>query len=307
MAQTLPATPIISVIVATRNRRESLHQFIDGLRVLPDQPAWELIVVDNGSSDGTDALLSSIEADLPVIVVDEKRPGKGRALNKALKHARGDIFLFTDDDVVPDPGWLVALHKASSEYPNANVFGGRILVNYERIPKWIVKSSNLKTILVSEQDFGDEICRFAVDQYPIGPNLAVRRQLLDRGSFGWPVNLGPGTKIPLGDERAFLMQLSHPDSRDRLYVPGSVVRHSVRGRELSIGNALSRCFLGGYAAGVIGRMRDRGSVNAGENPLRAVRQRLYGLSSGREFICILARALGVIVGSASPFARILYG
>lgn len=304
MAQPLPATPIISVIVATRNRRESLQRFIDGLRGLPDRPAWELIVVDNGSTDGTNALLATSARNLPAIIIYEKQPGKSRALNKALKHARGDILLFTDDDVIPDPAWLVALHKASLDYPNASVFGGRILVNYERIPKWIMKSSNLKPILVSEQDFGDEICWFAVDQYPIGPNLAVRRQLLDRDSFAWPVNLGPGTKIPLGDERAFLMQLSHPDSRDRLYVPGSVVRHSVRSRELSIGNALSRCFLGGYAAGVIGRMRDRASVNAGDNALRAVRQRLYGLSSGREFICIVARALGVMAGSASHFARV---
>ena len=307
MAQTLPATPIISVIVATRNRREALQQFIDAMGMLPDRPAWELIVVDNGSTDGTNALLATTVRSLPAIIVNEKQRGKSRALNKALKHARGEILLFTDDDVVPDPAWLMGLYKASLDYPNANVFGGRILVNYERIPKWIMKSSNLRTMLVSEQDFGDAICWFAVDQYPIGPNLAVRRQLLDRGSFGWPVNLGPGTKIPLGDERAFLMQHSHPDSRDRLYVPGSVVCHSVRGRELSIGNALSRCFLGGYAAGLVKRMGDRVGVTADENALSVVRQRLFGLSSSREFICILARALGVMAGSASPFVRVLYG
>ena len=306
MAQPLPATPIFSVIVATRNRRESLQQFIDGLRGLPDRPSWELIVVDNGSIDGTSSLLASAVAGLPAIIVNEKQPGKSRALNRALKHASGDILLFTDDDVVPDPAWLVALHEASLAYPNANVFGGRILVDYERIPKWIVKSSNLKTMLVSEQDFGDEICWFAMDQYPIGPNLAVRRQLFNQGAFSWPVNLGPGTRIPLGDERAFLMQLSRPDSRDRLYVPASVVRHRVRGRQLSIGSALSRCFLGGYAAGVIGRMRDRPGVNAHENASRAVRHRICGLSSGREFICILARALGVMAGSVNPFVRVLF-
>ncbi len=306
MAQLLPATPIFSVIVATRNRRESLQRFIDGLRVLPDRPSWELIVVDNGSTDGTSSLLAATAGKLPAIIVNEEQPGKSRALNRALKHASGDILLFSDDDVVPDPAWLVAIHKASLAYPNANVFGGRILVNYDRIPKWIVKSRNLKTMLVSEQDFGEEICWFAMDQYPIGPNLAVRRQLLSRGAFCWPVNLGPGTRIPLGDERAFLMQLSRPDSRDRLYVPGSVVRHRVRGRRLSIGNALSRCFLGGYAAGVIGRMRDGAGACAHDNASRAVQQRLCGLSSGREFICILARALGVMAGSASPFARVLF-
>jgi hypothetical protein len=169
-----------------------------------------------------------------------------------------------------------------------------------------MKSSNLKTILVSEQDFGDEIRWFARDQYPIGPNLAVRRQLLERGSFGWPINLGPGTTIPLGDERAFLMQVSPSESRDRLYVPGSVVRHDIRGRELSTGDALARCFLGGYAAGLIGRMGVRASASTQENAFLVALQRLCGLSSGREFICVLVRALGVMAGSVSPFARVFY-
>ena len=82
MAQPLPATPIISVIVATRNRRESLQRFIDGLRGLPDRPAWELIVVDNGSTDGTNALLATSARNLPAIIVNEKQPGKSRALKR---------------------------------------------------------------------------------------------------------------------------------------------------------------------------------------------------------------------------------
>jgi hypothetical protein len=301
----LPAIPIISVIVATRNRRESLRQFLDGLRGLPTRPDWELVVVDNGSTDGTDALLAA--ADLPAVIIEEKQAGKSRALNAALKRARGEILLFTDDDVVPEPDWLTALHKASSEYPSANVFGGRIVVNHEQIPKWITTSSNLTTILASEQDLGDEICWFGQDQYPIGPNLAVRRAVLERSSFSWPINLGPGTRVPLGDERAFLMQLSPAAARDRLYVPRSIVRHHIRDRELKIGNALSRCFLGGYAAGIIGRMRGCESVNTDARASSIARQRLRGLSSHRELMCILARALGVMVGSASPFARVIYG
>jgi len=296
----------VTIIIVTWNGLDYTRRCLETLRSVTSHPSYQVIIVDNGSTDGTNALLATTVRSLPAIIVNEKQPGKSRALNKALKHARGEILLFTDDDVVPDPAWLMGLYKASLDYPNANVFGGRILVNYERIPKWIMKSSNLRTMLVSEQDFGDAICWFAVDQYPIGPNLAVRRQLLDRGSFGWPVNLGPGTKMPLGDERAFLMQLSHPDSRDRLYVPESVVCHSVRGRQLSIGNALSRCFLGGYAAGLVKRMGTRVGVTADENTLSVARQRLRGLSSSRELFCILARAFGVMAGWASPFARVLY-
>lgn len=307
MAQTLPAMPIISVIVATRNRRESLRQFIDALRRLSGQPAWELIVVDNGSSDGTDALLATATAALPAIIVNEKQQGKGRALNTALKHAQGEILLFTDDDVVPDPDWLSALYRASLDYPDANIFGGRILVDDNRLPMWIMNSSNLRTILVSEQEFGDDVCWFARDQYPMGPNLAVRRRAICHESFAWPVNLGPGTTIPLGDERAFLMQLSSSDACDRLYVPGSVVRHHIRGRQLSVGKALARCFLGGYAAGILGRINGDSHRNGQKTAWRAARQRVRELSSVQELICVLARALGVVAGSVTPFGRVLYG
>jgi glucosyl-dolichyl phosphate glucuronosyltransferase len=305
--QTLQATPIISIIVATRNRRQSLGQFLDGLRSLPERPAWELIVVDNGSADGTESLLSSAMKDLPIVVVNENLPGKSRALNRALKHARGDILLFTDDDVVPDPSWLTALHQASIEYPGAVVFGGRILVNHERIPQWIVSSYNLRTILTSEQDLGRDIHWFANDQYPIGPNLAVRRQSLEQGSFVWPVNLGPGTKIPVGDERAFLMQVSHPESRDRLYVPDSVVRHHIKDRQLGFVSALMRCFLGGYAAGLVSRMWVHSNRKNKGRAFCVAWQRFHGASSSRELICIVARALGVLMGTAMPLARILYG
>jgi glycosyltransferase involved in cell wall biosynthesis len=299
-------TPIISVIVATRNRRQSLGRFLDGLRSLPEQPAWELIVVDNGSADGTASLLSTAAEDLPIVVVNENLPGKSRALNRALKHARGDILLFTDDDVVPDPNWLTALHQASIEHPGANVFGGRILVNHERIPQWIVSSYNLRTILTSEQDLGRDIRWFANDHYPIGPNLAVRRRSIEQGSFVWPVNLGPGTKIPLGDERAFLVQISSPESRDRLYVPDSVVRHNIRGRQLGIISAVRRCFLGGYAAGLMGRMPVHSNTND-DSPFRLAWQRFCGASSSRELICVVARAIGVMTGTVSPFARVIYG
>ena len=304
--QTLQVTPIFSVIVATRNRRQSLGRFLDALRALPKQPSWELIVVNNASNDDTASLLSSGIRDLPIVVVKEDLPGKSRALNSALKHARGEILLFTDDDVVPDRNWMTALYKGAIAYPSANVFGGRIVVDYRRIPRWIVNSYNLKTILTSEQDLGSDIRWFAEDQYPMGPNLAVRRRLIEQGSVAWPLNLGPGTKIPVGDERAFLMQVSHPGSRDRLYIPDSVVHHQLKGRQLGFVSALTRSFLGGYASGLVTRTPVHSKRNK-KGALAIASQRLRKASSSRELICMAARALGVLAGTKIPFARILRG
>jgi glycosyl transferase family 2 len=286
--------PVISIIVATRNRWESLALFFGAMRLVSQSPSWELIVVDNGSTDGTAALLSSAASSLPISIIGENQPGKSRALNRALNRAQGDILLFTDDDVVPNPQWLAALSCAVDAYPGANVFGGRIMTDHKVIPEWVANSTNLKTILVSEQDLGNSIRWFAPNQYPVGPNLAVRRRVVESGRFRWPVNLGPGTAIPLGDERGFLMQLSPPYAQDRLYVPDSVVRHNSPCGQISVANAMKRCFLGGYAAGLTGGSDGGSNFAQLQSVPSLVWERLRAISSVAELICVTARVLSTV-------------
>jgi glycosyltransferase involved in cell wall biosynthesis len=300
------AIMIISVIVATRNRCTSLAQLIEVLRQFPEHPTWELIVADNGSHDETHSLLAAAAATLPVVTIEEERSGKSRALNRAMKHARGDLLVFADDDIIPDRRWLTALHQASIEYPRANVFGSRILVDYQGIPKWVAASHSLKTMLTSEQELGDDICWFADGQYPVGPSIGVRRRVLESSRCEWPIKLGPGTKIPLGDERAFLMQLSPPEARDRLYVPSSIVRHNIAGRELNFMNAMTRCFLGGYAAGLIESRHGQSAAQRVALHTTAW-HRIRRFSSAAELFCASARAFGMLAGRLSPYPDNLYG
>lgn len=304
MRQKLPTMPTISVIVATRNRRAVLDQFLQYIRRLPSTPSWEILIVNNGSSDDTSTLLASADDDLPLLVIEEPRRGKSRALNKALSYARGDLIVFADDDIVPDNLWLSALAEAALEYPDANVFGGRILVDRQSIPRWLAESHNLKTILATEQDLGDVSQYFAPNQYPVGPNIAIRRRILDVARHQWPVNLGPGTSVPLGDERAFLMQFSAPHSHDRLYVPTSVVCHRVVGRDLRVGSAAGRCFLGGYAAGLIHRRYGGAAMARKLRISKILWQHYRRCANNAELLCNFTRALGVVVGSISPFPRI---
>jgi glucosyl-dolichyl phosphate glucuronosyltransferase len=299
--------PAISILVATRNRKESLARLIDTMRELSRVPSWELIVVDNGSTDSTAALLSAVASSLPIVTIYENQQGKSRALNRALNRAEGEILVFTDDDVVPDPQWLVALSRASAAHPNANVFGGKVLLNYDLIPDWVANSYNLKTILASEQDFGTDIRWFGPNQYPVGPNLAVRKRALDSGRFNWPVNLGPGTKIPVGDERGFLMQVSPPRARDRLYVPNSIVRHNSSHTQISVTSAIKRCFLGGYAAGLMGGGREDSNIDHTQSAASLAWHRLRATASPSEIICVTARAFGVLAGTIIPFPRVVYG
>lgn len=102
----------ISVVVPTRNRRDSLHRLLSSLRQTRglEKIALEVIVVDNGSTDGTADYLKEASAGWPALRgIFEGRAGKNLALNKGISQAGGEVLCLMDDDIVLDPGWLEAL------------------------------------------------------------------------------------------------------------------------------------------------------------------------------------------------------
>ncbi|MBI2999178.1 MAG: glycosyltransferase [Deltaproteobacteria bacterium] len=104
--------PKVSVIVATRNRYGSLDRLLQSLRTTQNQREipWEVLVVDNASTDDTAGYLSAVQREWPHLrTLNEGRPGKNFALNKALREARGEIFCMMDDDIVLDRKWLEGL------------------------------------------------------------------------------------------------------------------------------------------------------------------------------------------------------
>src|SRR6185312_15143490 len=118
----------VSVIVCTRNRSDALARLLERLEqlVVPAGVRWELIVVDNGSTDGTAALLASPPRTLPMRVVNELTCGLSRARNAGLAAATGDLLLMTDDDCLPDPQWLAVMRDEFARAPSLGVLGGRV-------------------------------------------------------------------------------------------------------------------------------------------------------------------------------------
>jgi glycosyltransferase involved in cell wall biosynthesis len=119
--------PELSVIVATRNRAARLERLLASLRrqTLP-RSAFEVIVVDDASTDETPALLAQ-EADRDAlalrVITRSKSGGPGNARNDALKIARGLLIAFTDDDCEPEPTWLEAGLRRHREQPAAVIQG----------------------------------------------------------------------------------------------------------------------------------------------------------------------------------------
>lgn len=103
-------TPAISVVVPTYNRLDQLRRTLEGLAAQTGLDALpEVVVVSDGSTDGTDEYLASDEVPLPVVAVTQRNAGPAAARNNGVRHATGELVLFVDDDAIPAPD-LVAAH-----------------------------------------------------------------------------------------------------------------------------------------------------------------------------------------------------
>src|SRR3546814_4150650 len=122
--------PLISVIIAGWNGRAKMGRCLDAGRAqsLPSEEL-EIIVVDNGSTDGTAEIARSVPG---VIVRTEHRPGYYAARNRGRAHGRGTYVAFTDADCRPASDWLEKALAAAGRHPEAGVLGGRISLFEER-------------------------------------------------------------------------------------------------------------------------------------------------------------------------------
>src|SRR5687767_10831562 len=118
----------VAVVIATYNRAALLAQTLDALALSRVDGGWdwELLVVDNNSSDGTRTVVESRRASYPVPLryLFEPRQGRSHALNAGITATRSTYLLVTDDDVRVEPGWLMAGARALAA--GADYVGGPV-------------------------------------------------------------------------------------------------------------------------------------------------------------------------------------
>jgi glycosyltransferase involved in cell wall biosynthesis len=220
----------ISVIIATYNRSKSLEVTLQSFCALsnPERLSWELLIVDNNSNDDTPTVAKRFESRLPIRYMFEPQPGKSHALNHALAEAKGDLLLFTDDDVDPDPQWMNAHWRAAQQSTSYDFFGGKIIPRWEKPPPaWLAAHCHgpLRSMSVS-YDLGEEQIpvSFKIDTF-MGANLSFRNGLLQKAGVNFPTHLGPtGKSAVRGEETWVLEQLIKKGFRG-LYLPDAIVHH----------------------------------------------------------------------------------
>jgi glycosyltransferase involved in cell wall biosynthesis len=257
----------LSVIIATRNRAGLLAQTLGGIgRQELGNLAWEVVVVDNGSVDDTPAVLRAVGTALPLVVLQEPRAGKNRAMNRALEVARGRLLIFTDDDVEAAPGWLAEMAAAAGRWKNYGIFGGPVLLTYpEGTPDWVKACVTLGAnfpLFVHSQPEGP------INLAPFGPNYAVRREALAGVRFDENIGPGAGASYAMGSETELLLRLMRRGVQ-AVYVPGSLVHHVIQPAQLETAALLKRGFRSGRSAVRLGW--DADVVRPGRQVLRAPR------------------------------------
>jgi len=234
---------VLTVFMATRNGAATLPRALAAYVALrPPAGGWKLVVVDNGSADDSAAIVRSFADRLPLVVLTEPRPGKNRALNRALAELEGDLAVFSDDDALPEPDWLVALREAADRQPAHDVFGGGILPAWDGEPEpWVRDWVRAVPVYgVHDEPRDDGPCD---PTRVFGTNMAVRAKWF-RAGYRFDEQLGPDgtTTYAMGSETEFSLRLVLNEGVACWHCAAARVRHIIRPRQLTRAFVLQRAF-----------------------------------------------------------------
>jgi glycosyltransferase involved in cell wall biosynthesis len=226
----------VSVVIATCNRVNMLSKaLLSILSQKTDQIMFEVLVVDNNSKDKTREVVESLSEYSPVLLRYSFEPSQGKAfaLNRGIREAQGEIIVFSDDDIVADPYWLMNLVHCFDIYDCDSV-GGRVLPDYpENTPVWIKNNAKLLSGPIVSYDYGTEVKKYQdkVMYEFLGANVAFKKSVFaEVGNFR--TDLGPGQTL-MGEDTEIVARLIK--ARKKLYYCGTaLVWHPVDSKRMSL-------------------------------------------------------------------------
>ena len=223
----------VSAVVCTLNRAAHLQKAIHSLvhQSLPKE-MYEIIIVDNGSTDGTKAVVEEFDQFDNLRYINEPIIGLSQARNTGWQNAQGEYVAYMDDDAIACPEWLERIVDAfDTVKPQPASVGGKVTPIWEaERPAWLPKQREDALALV---DWGAKPI-FSVEQPPhlVGCNVAYRRQIL-QGCGGFSTSLGrKGTNLLSNDEnivRSYIRQ----HNLGTYYDPEICVQHCIPAERLT--------------------------------------------------------------------------
>lgn len=225
----------ISVIFCTYNREKYIYNAMKSIadQNLPKE-MYEIVLVNNNSTDRTETLCKSFEADNPEICFRyfiETNQGLSYARNRGVKESEGEILVFVDDDATVFDDYLSSILHFFDTHPEVSACGGPIVPVYEiEKPKWL--SHYTEQLIGGALYEGDKTKPFRNGKYPGGGNSAFRKEVFEKyGLFN----------VELGRKGTGLIGAEEKDLYDRLtkgeetfyYLPQMGIYHYIPEKKLT--------------------------------------------------------------------------
>lgn len=229
--------PDVSVVLCTYNRSAGLEIVLGALERQAglDRYRWEVLVVDNNSTDGTRAVVESKIAagKLALRYSFEGIQGKSRAMNRGIDETRAPIVVFTDDDVTIPERWLAAL-LAPFDDPECAGVGGAVTPYWEaEIPRWASASEPYR-MMGGIVQYSNPAAFGPVGAPPIGANCAYRREMFRKHGV-FRLDLGHSGNLPIpGEDIEFGVRLLHAGEK-LIFTKAAEVLHPVTRSRLTRG------------------------------------------------------------------------
>jgi glucosyl-dolichyl phosphate glucuronosyltransferase len=225
-----------TVLICTYNRAGWLGKSLASLAQQVSTREWEVLVVDNNSTDDTRLVVERAAGAFPVPLryLFEPRQGKSHALNLGLAHTSASVVIFTDDDVAIEPGWIDAACEPLERDLTVAYTGGPVRPMWEAPPpRWFDDTRGDLWGTLAILDYGSTPFIFEERQrIPLGVNMAVRRRLIEQIG-GFHPALGRSGRSLLGQEQAEFFARARAAGARGLYVPAMEVKHFVPAARLT--------------------------------------------------------------------------
>jgi GT2 family glycosyltransferase len=238
----------VSVLIATRNRADYLAECLQSIWEQTTGPTIEVVVVNNASTDRTAGMLADLSVREPRLrVLFEERLGRSRALNTGIAAAAGRLLLFTDDDVIVQPGWIARLHHFFAGHAEELLLAGgpiyQVPADLGDWPDWVGPNPVAE---VGSLSHGAECRELLPRELLWGANMAAAASLFQRVG-GWDESVGRR-----GDERGTYEDIEFQRRLRAIggsiwFVPEAVIHHRLARSAVTPRTTLYRSFHGGLS------------------------------------------------------------
>lgn len=221
---------MLSFIISTYNREKYIYECLSRLAKNTEQAGWEIVLINNNSTDTTATECERFAKDFPMVPYRyfvETQQGLSFARNRGILESKGEWLVFLDDDAMVSENYIANLKMHLSKHSETAAFGGQIVPFFEDgEPDWYSKWT---MGFVSAIDRGSKVHVFPDNKFPIGANMGIKREVLDKvGVFN--TDLGRiGNNLLAGEEKDLFNRIRKAGGTI-LYFPNIGVRHCIPGR-----------------------------------------------------------------------------